>query len=150
VHCRIQYKMQDIPTCIGGSCWLYIWNPVSVIVATKYPYVLTCAFDCGHQADLSYFVSFGSSFNLHSTIKKLHVMRWHQLFLQVGLSQAALRFGCGSVSIQRLDPLVEPGHVPSAHVSRSPRMFEMFTDVAQGASNRWWQCFQRDDDRRHR
>lgn len=33
-----------------------------------------------------------------------------------GLSQAALRFGCASVSLQRLDPLVEPGKIPSAHV----------------------------------
>lgn len=31
-------------------------------------------------------------------------------------SQAALRFGCGTVSIQRLDPLVEPGKTPSAHL----------------------------------
>ncbi|KAK3695864.1 hypothetical protein B0T22DRAFT_374193 [Podospora appendiculata] len=33
-----------------------------------------------------------------------------------GPCQAALRFGCSSVSVQRLDPLVEPGSVPSAHV----------------------------------
>jgi len=31
-------------------------------------------------------------------------------------SYAALRFGCSTVSIQRLDPLVEPGNAPSAHV----------------------------------
>lgn len=31
-------------------------------------------------------------------------------------SQAALRFGCSSLSIQRLDPLVQPGRSPSAHV----------------------------------
>lgn len=34
----------------------------------------------------------------------------------VAPSQAALRFGCSTLSIQRLDPLVEPGNVPSAHV----------------------------------
>jgi len=37
-------------------------------------------------------------------------------FALAGFSQAALRFGCSTVSIQRLDPLVEPGNVPSAHV----------------------------------
>ena len=31
-------------------------------------------------------------------------------------SQAALRFGCSTLTIQRLDPLVEPGNVPSSHV----------------------------------
>ena len=30
--------------------------------------------------------------------------------------QAALRFGCSTLTIQRLDPLVEPGRVPSAHL----------------------------------
>lgn len=34
----------------------------------------------------------------------------------VGLSQAALRFGCATSSIQRLDPLVQPGVFPSSHV----------------------------------
>ena len=31
-------------------------------------------------------------------------------------AEAALRFGCSTLSIQRLDPLVEPGRIPSAHV----------------------------------
>lgn len=43
-------------------------------------------------------------------------MKWASLLLQAGLSQGALRFGCGTVSLQRLDPLVEPGSIPSAHV----------------------------------
>lgn len=44
-------------------------------------------------------------------------MKWFSLSLALaGSSQAALRFGCGTVSIQRLDPLVEPGKTPSAHV----------------------------------
>ncbi|KAI1406361.1 hypothetical protein F4819DRAFT_244825 [Hypoxylon fuscum] len=30
--------------------------------------------------------------------------------------QAGLRFGCSSLTIQRLDPVVEPGNAPSAHV----------------------------------
>ncbi|KAK0726760.1 hypothetical protein B0T26DRAFT_747167 [Lasiosphaeria miniovina] len=38
------------------------------------------------------------------------------LLQAAGLSQAALRFACSRVSIQRLDPLVEPGRIPSAHV----------------------------------
>lgn len=33
-----------------------------------------------------------------------------------GPSQAALRFSCSTLSIQRLDPLVQPGIIPSAHV----------------------------------
>lgn len=31
-------------------------------------------------------------------------------------SQAYLRFGCATISVQRLDPLVEPGAIPSAHL----------------------------------
>ena len=44
-------------------------------------------------------------------------MKLHLLLFQVVAVQAAIRFGCSSVSIQRLDPLVEPGRVPSSHVS---------------------------------
>ncbi|KAK5626585.1 hypothetical protein RRF57_002300 [Xylaria bambusicola] len=33
-----------------------------------------------------------------------------------GLSEAALRFACSTLSIQRLDPVVEPSNVPSAHL----------------------------------
>ncbi|KAF2642680.1 hypothetical protein P280DRAFT_271649 [Massarina eburnea CBS 473.64] len=43
-------------------------------------------------------------------------MKVHHLILQAGISQAAIRFGCSTVSVQRLDPLVEPGSIPSAHV----------------------------------
>jgi hypothetical protein len=44
-------------------------------------------------------------------------MKWFFLALAlVAPSQAGLRFGCSTLSIQRLDPLVEPGNVPSAHV----------------------------------
>ncbi|KAM7186954.1 protein of unknown function (DUF1996) domain containing protein [Rhypophila sp. PSN 637] len=32
------------------------------------------------------------------------------------LTNAALRFGCETLTIQRLDPVVEPGNAPSAHV----------------------------------
>ncbi len=31
-------------------------------------------------------------------------------------AHAALRFGCSALSIQRLDPVVQPGVIPSAHV----------------------------------
>jgi hypothetical protein len=31
-------------------------------------------------------------------------------------SQAALRFGCSTLTIQRLDPIVDPGQAPSAHL----------------------------------
>lgn len=44
-------------------------------------------------------------------------MKWFMLTLAlVAPSQAALRFGCSQLSIQRIDPLVEPGTVPSAHL----------------------------------
>ena len=34
----------------------------------------------------------------------------------IGSAHAGLRFGCSSLTIQRLDPVVEPGKLPSAHV----------------------------------
>ncbi|KAJ0106990.1 hypothetical protein J7T55_011085 [Diaporthe amygdali] len=46
-------------------------------------------------------------------------MKWFSFALAIcasSPSQAALRFGCGTVSIQRLDPLVQPGKTPSAHL----------------------------------
>ncbi|KAH8590340.1 hypothetical protein B0O99DRAFT_521725 [Bisporella sp. PMI_857] len=44
-------------------------------------------------------------------------MKWLIIALAlVAPSQAGLRFGCSTLSIQRIDPLVEPGRVPSAHV----------------------------------
>lgn len=43
-------------------------------------------------------------------------MRLFQIAALVAPVQAALRFGCSTLSIQRLDPLVEPGKIPSAHV----------------------------------
>jgi len=43
-------------------------------------------------------------------------MKWLLALALAGPSQAALRFGCSTVSIQRIDPIVEPGKVPSAHL----------------------------------
>ncbi|TEB26880.1 hypothetical protein FA13DRAFT_1776751 [Coprinellus micaceus] len=46
-------------------------------------------------------------------------MKWPSLALAAAFavpSQAALRFGCSTLTIQRLDPLVQPGRTPSAHV----------------------------------
>ncbi|KAF2261876.1 hypothetical protein CC78DRAFT_619067 [Lojkania enalia] len=43
-------------------------------------------------------------------------MRWSSLAFLIAPSQAALRFGCSTLSIQRLDPVVEPGNLPSAHL----------------------------------
>jgi hypothetical protein len=31
-------------------------------------------------------------------------------------TEAYLRFGCATLSVQRLDPIVEPGKIPSSHV----------------------------------
>ncbi|KAK4167448.1 hypothetical protein QBC43DRAFT_342233 [Cladorrhinum sp. PSN259] len=33
-----------------------------------------------------------------------------------GLASAGLRFGCSSLVVQRLDPVVQPGSIPSAHI----------------------------------
>lgn len=46
-------------------------------------------------------------------------MKVFSLAFALGLatpSQAYLRFGCATLSVQRLDPLVEPGVVPSSHL----------------------------------
>ena len=44
-------------------------------------------------------------------------MKWLTLTPALaGLSQAALRFGCSTLTVQRLAPLVEPGKLPSAHL----------------------------------
>ncbi|KAK0628494.1 hypothetical protein B0T17DRAFT_631922 [Bombardia bombarda] len=44
-------------------------------------------------------------------------MKWLSVaFALVAPTQAALRFGCASLTIQRLDPLVEPGRSPSSHL----------------------------------
>ena len=44
-------------------------------------------------------------------------MKWLLFALAlVSRSQAGLRFGCSTISIQRLDPLVQPGTIPSAHL----------------------------------
>jgi hypothetical protein len=43
-------------------------------------------------------------------------MKWSTVAALAAPAQAALRFGCSTVSIPRLDPVVEPGNIPSAHV----------------------------------
>ncbi|KAK4180947.1 hypothetical protein QBC36DRAFT_383949 [Triangularia setosa] len=43
-------------------------------------------------------------------------MKWLAFSALLAPSQAALRFGCSTLTIQRLDPLVEPGALPSAHL----------------------------------
>ena len=56
------------------------------------------------------------SFHHHQT-PTLPNMKWLSIALALAVpSEAYLRFGCGTVSIQRLDPIVEPGKVPSAHL----------------------------------
>lgn len=49
--------------------------------------------------------------------KPLLNMKWVSLALAlVAPTNAYLRFGCATLSVQRLDPLVEPGNIPSAHL----------------------------------
>lgn len=45
-----------------------------------------------------------------------HVLAAAAVTLLARPSEAGLRFGCSTLSIQRLDPLVEPGSIPSSHV----------------------------------
>ncbi|KAL1872812.1 hypothetical protein VTK73DRAFT_1283 [Phialemonium thermophilum] len=43
-------------------------------------------------------------------------MKWLSVLALTAPAHAYLRFGCATLSVQRLDPLVEPGKIPSAHV----------------------------------
>jgi len=45
----------------------------------------------------------------------------------VASAQAALRFGCSTVTIQRLDPVVEPGNSPSAHLHQVRLRIELLS-----------------------
>lgn len=38
------------------------------------------------------------------------------LLIQLAASQELMRFGCSQLTIDQIDPLVEPGNVPSAHM----------------------------------
>ncbi|KAI6086996.1 hypothetical protein F4821DRAFT_121385 [Hypoxylon rubiginosum] len=62
-------------------------------------------------------------------------MKWLSLSLALAVpAQAALRFGCSTLTIQRLDPLVEPGKVPSAHLHQivGGNAFNASMDPADG------------------
>ena len=63
-------------------------------------------------------------------------MKWLLLALAlVAPSQAGLRFGCSTISIERLDPLVEPGSVPSAHVHQIVGGNAFAPTMSSGANN---------------
>lgn len=67
-----------------------------------------------------------------------NTMKSYFLLLQAVLAQAAIRFGCSSVSIQRLDPLVEPGRVPSSHVSIIITTYVSISlQTCEGTPDRW-------------
>jgi hypothetical protein len=68
-----------------------------------------CAFASPTTLFLFLLFTFGRA---HKTFK----MKWKALLLGASFAHAALRFGCSTVSVQRLDPLVEPGANPSSHV----------------------------------
>jgi hypothetical protein len=52
------------------------------------------------------------------TILSILTMYWTSLIALalVAPSQALIRFGCSQLVVDRLDPLVEPGNAPSAHI----------------------------------
>jgi hypothetical protein len=79
-------------------------------------------------------------------------MKWYSIAATlVAPSQAALRFGCSTLSIQRLDPLVEPGHIPSAHVHQVCLSYRKFSLVQTNShEDRGRQCFQCNNDWRYR
>lgn len=54
--------------------------------------------------------------NLHLDTVTMKTTFLTQALVLVAPSQAYLRFGCATLTVQRLDPLVEPGAVPSAHL----------------------------------
>ncbi|KAK4649982.1 hypothetical protein QC762_703450 [Podospora pseudocomata] len=61
------------------------------------------------------------------------------LFLALpGLAHAALRFGCSTLTIERLDPVVEPGNNPSAHVHQvvGGNAFNATVDTSVDVGNR--------------
>ncbi|PVH96264.1 hypothetical protein DM02DRAFT_644873 [Periconia macrospinosa] len=63
-------------------------------------------------------------------------MKWFSFALAlVAPSEAALRFGCSTISIQRLDPLVEPGRIPSAHVHQIVGGNAFAATMSSGANN---------------
>ena len=47
-------------------------------------------------------------------------MRWMTVFglVLAAPSRAIVRFHCSQLTVERLDPLVNPGMIPSAHVHR--------------------------------
>lgn len=48
------------------------------------------------------------------------VMKWLPITLALAApSWAYIRFGCATLSVQRLDPVVEPGSIPSAHIHQA-------------------------------
>ncbi|KAM7210483.1 protein of unknown function (DUF1996) domain containing protein [Rhypophila decipiens] len=62
-------------------------------------------------------------------------MKWLSLALAMaGSSEAYLRFGCGTLTVERLDPIVEPGKVPSSHVHQivGGNAFNASMDPAKG------------------
>jgi hypothetical protein len=63
-------------------------------------------------------------------------MKWLSLAvpLFVAPTEAALRFGCSTLTIQRLDPIVEVGKVPSAHLHQivGGNAFNATMDIKDG------------------
>lgn len=57
-----------------------------------------------------------ANLRIHAAAAK---MKWSSASLALALvapSQAYLRFGCATLTVERLDPIVEPGRVGSAHL----------------------------------
>jgi hypothetical protein len=65
-------------------------------------------------------------------------MKWLSVAALAAPAEAFLRFGCATLSVQRLDPIVEPGVVPSAHLHQivGGNAFNATMDPAKDPSDR--------------
>jgi hypothetical protein len=65
-------------------------------------------------------------------------MKWSLALALAAPAHAYLRFGCAQLSVQRLDPIVEPGQIPSAHLHQiiGGNAFNATMDPKQDPSER--------------
>lgn len=98
------YKMVKIELSI------YLWLTGSVLRGAK-----RCC--CCVSASSPYFLSDYHNHQASTVVQPKSIkMKWQVVLALVAAAEAALRFGCSTLSIQRLDPIVEPGKIPSSHL----------------------------------
>ena len=70
----------------------------------------------GEQAPRLLAIEKKKSFLENLAIAKMKLLSLATFF---SIMNGALRFGCSTVSIQSLDPVVQPGVIPSAHLHKT-------------------------------